>query len=84
MTALDVKQFHDHLDEILDRIVKGNETAIVTCRDNKNVVVMSLDTYNELMEDIYDASFAEEAYEEYVKNGKKNRPISELWKELDL
>ena len=27
---------------------------------------------------------ANEAYDEYVQNGEKSRPISELWKELDL
>lgn len=31
-----------------------------------------------------DAKIAEEAYEEYVGDGKKSRPIEELWKELDL
>ena len=31
-----------------------------------------------------DIAVAEEAYEDYVKSGKKSRPIEELWKELDL
>lgn len=38
----------------------------------------------EKIEDEYDVVVAEEAYEEYVNDGKKSRPISELWKELDL
>ncbi len=38
----------------------------------------------ERIEDEYDIAVAEEAYNEYVKNGRKSRPISELWKELDL
>lgn len=38
----------------------------------------------ELIEDEYDITAADEAYEEYVKSGKKSRPISELWKELDI
>lgn len=32
----------------------------------------------------FDCTVANEAYDEYVKSGKKSRPISELWKELDL
>lgn len=36
------------------------------------------------IEDEYDITVANEAYGEYVRNGKKSRPISELWKELDL
>ena len=38
----------------------------------------------ERIEDEYDITAADEAYEEYVKSGKKSRSISELWKELDI
>lgn len=38
----------------------------------------------ERIEDEYDVTVGREAYDEYAKNGKKSRPISELWKELDL
>lgn len=38
----------------------------------------------EKIEDEYDITVAEEAHAEYVDGGKKSRPISELWKELDL
>lgn len=38
----------------------------------------------ERIEDEYDLIVAEEAYEEYAKNGKKSRPVDELWKELDI
>lgn len=37
----------------------------------------------EKIEDEYDIEVANEAYEEYLKSGKKSRPIEELWKELD-
>ena len=38
---------------------------------------------NELikMKNGYDIEIVKEAYEEYLKNGKKSRPVSELWKE---
>lgn len=36
------------------------------------------------IEDEYDIVIAEEAHSEYVNSGKKSRPISELWQELDL
>lgn len=35
----------------------------------------------EKIEDEYDLTVAEEAYQEYVESGYKSRPISELWKE---
>lgn len=38
----------------------------------------------EKIEDEYDIIVAEEAHNEYVNDGEKSRPISELWKELEL
>lgn len=38
----------------------------------------------EKIEDEYDLTVAQETYDEYVNDGRKSRPISELWKELDL
>ena len=38
----------------------------------------------EQIENEFDIPLAEEAYDEYVADGRKSRPISELWKELDL
>ncbi len=38
----------------------------------------------EKIQDEYDVTVAEEAYDEYAKNGRKSRPIGEMWKELDL
>jgi len=38
----------------------------------------------EKIEDEYDVAIAEESYNEYVKTGKKGRPISELWEECEL
>ncbi len=38
----------------------------------------------EKIEDEYDITVGEEAYKEYVQEGKKRRPIEELWKELDI
>lgn len=36
------------------------------------------------IEDEYDIAVAKDAYNEYVKDGCKSRPISKLWEELDL
>lgn len=38
----------------------------------------------EKIEDEYDITIANEAYDEYIASGKKSRPITELWKELGL
>lgn len=38
----------------------------------------------EKIEDEYDINIYHDAYAEYVENGCKSRPVSELWEELDL
>ena len=38
----------------------------------------------EKIEDEYDITIADDAYDDYVKNGKVSKPIEELWKELDI
>lgn len=38
----------------------------------------------ERIEDEYDITVAQEAYDEYVKDGCKSRPLSKLWQELEL
>ena len=38
----------------------------------------------ERIEEEYDISLANEAYQEYKNTGCKSRPIEELWKELNL
>jgi predicted DNA-binding protein len=38
----------------------------------------------EKIEDEYDIAVAEEAYNDYIADGKKSRPVDELWKECDL
>ena len=38
----------------------------------------------EKIEDEYDVTVTDEAYQEYVADGKKSRPIEELWKECEL
>lgn len=38
----------------------------------------------EKIEDEYDVTVANDAYDEYVRNGKQSRPITELWNELEI
>ena len=38
----------------------------------------------ERIEDEYDIAVAEAALDEYKNRGEKSKPITELWKELDL
>ncbi|MBQ8135815.1 MAG: antitoxin [Clostridia bacterium] len=38
----------------------------------------------ERIEDEYDVMIGQEAYDEYIANQRKSRPVSELWKDCDL
>lgn len=38
----------------------------------------------EKIEEEFDIAVADKAYDDYLKSGKKSRPIEELWKELDI
>ena len=38
----------------------------------------------EKIEDEYDLAVGQEAYDEYIADKKKSRPVNELWKECDL
>ena len=38
----------------------------------------------EKIEDEYDVTVAQEAYQDYVADGKKSRPIQDLWQECGL
>ena len=38
----------------------------------------------EKIEEEYDIAVAEEAYNDYVADERKSRPVDELWKECDL
>ena len=38
----------------------------------------------EQIEEEYDIAVGDEAWEEYEKDGRRSRPVSELWEELDL
>ncbi len=38
----------------------------------------------EKIEDEYDITIAEDAYQNYVASGKESRPIEDLWKECGL
>ena len=38
----------------------------------------------EKIEEEYDSAVFDEAYDEYVKSGRKSRPVEELWQDLDL
>lgn len=50
MTAVNFSTLRQNLKEYCDKATDESETVIVTRKDEKNVVLMSLERYNKLME----------------------------------
>ena len=53
-------------------------------RQERIPFTIGLNDYDEAYEDFHDAKIADEAYEEYVADGCKSRPISELFREVGI
>ena len=51
MLATDFLNFKNNLDDFRDRAVNDCEIVIVTRKNDENVVLMSLEKYNSLMEE---------------------------------
>jgi antitoxin YefM len=52
-TAISIKEFRTKTDEILDAVVEGEETVIVTLTDGRKFVVMPSAEYQSLDETAY-------------------------------
>ena len=52
MLAINYSTYRSHLKEYCDRVTNDSETVIVTRKGEKNVVVISLDEYNNIMENM--------------------------------
>ena len=53
MLAVNYTTLRDNMKACMDRITDDYETMIVTRKDNKNVVMLSEESYNNLMENAY-------------------------------
>ncbi|MBS9783328.1 MAG: hypothetical protein KGV46_02115 [Pasteurella sp.] len=52
--------------------------------NNQNISELIRQKLFDSIEDEYDITIAEQAYDEYIKAGKQSRPINELFSELNL
>lgn len=53
MLAVNYTNLRDNMKMYMDKVTDDYETMIVTRKDNKNVVMLSEESYNNLMENIY-------------------------------
>lgn len=53
MLAVNYTTLRDNMKSYMDKVTDDYETVIVTRKDNKNVVMISEESYNNLMENVY-------------------------------
>ena len=53
MLAVNYTNLRANMKTYMDKVTDDYETMIVTRKDNKNVVMLSEETYNNLMENVY-------------------------------
>ena len=53
MLAVNYTNLRDNMKSYMDKVTDDYETLIVTRKDNRNVVMLSEESYNNLMENIY-------------------------------
>lgn len=53
MLAVNYTNLRDNMKAYMDKVTDDYETMIVTRKDNKNVVMLSEEAYNNLMENVY-------------------------------
>lgn len=53
MLAVNYTTLRDNMKTYMDKVTDDYETMIVTRKDNKNVVILSEESYNNMIENIY-------------------------------
>ena len=53
MLAVNYTNLRDNMKTYLDKVTDDYETMIITRKDNKNVVMLPEESYNNLMENVY-------------------------------
>ena len=71
MLAVNYSTFRNNLKGYCDEASDNNQTVIITRKNEKNIVIMSLDNYNQLMKSIRNAEYLAEIDRsmEQIKNG---------------
>lgn len=53
MLAVNYSTLRDNMKSYMDRVTEDYETMIVTRKDNRNIVMMSEESYNNIMENLH-------------------------------
>jgi antitoxin YefM len=82
MLAVNYSTIRSKLKDYCDRATDDNETVIVTRKDEKNVVIMSLDKYNEIMRAARNAEYLD-MIDKSIEQIKQGKVVMKTMKELE-
>lgn len=81
MIAVNYSTIRDHLKAYCDKVSDENETVIVTRKGEKNVVIISLDEWNDMMREIKNAEYSaklQRSFEQFREGRVVKKTMEEL------
>lgn len=82
MLAVNYSTIRRNLKDYCDKATDNNETVIVTRKDEKNVVLMSLEQYNELMRALRNTQYLNKI-DKSIEQIEKGKTVTKTIEELE-
>lgn len=82
MLAVNYSTIRNNLKEYCDKVTDQYETVIVTRKDEKNVVLLSLDEYNALMKAARNAEYLDKI-DKSLEQAKQGKVVTKTMDELE-
>ena len=82
MLAVNYSTIRSNLKDYCDKATDENETVIVTRKDEKNVVLISLEQYNSLMKALRNAEYLEKI-DKSLKQVEEGKVVVKTMEELE-
>ncbi len=82
MQVVNFTEARNNLKRILDRVVEDADYTVINRRDAADTVVMSMDSFNSLMETVHllkspaNAAHLQKSIDQYVKGNVSEQPLS--------
>lgn len=82
MLAVNYSTIRSNLKDYCDKATDENETVIVTRKDEKNVVLISLEQYNRVMKALRNAEYLEKI-DKSMQQFKEGKVVTKTMEELE-
>ncbi len=82
MLAVNYSTIRNNLKDYCDKATEQHETVIVTRKDEKNVVIISLEKYNELLRAVRNAEYLDKI-DKSIKQMHAGKTVTKTMEELE-